>query len=45
VRLPSLKISATEEVMEMTVFVAIEVFQGMMDDVNVFLTQKSAEKA
>ena len=29
----------------MTVFVAVELFQGVVNEVNVFLTQESAQKA
>jgi hypothetical protein len=40
-----LKISASEQVLEMTLFVAAELFQGVVNDVRVLFTQESAEKA
>ena len=39
------KISATEEVIQITVFVAVELFEGVLNDVTVFLTKQSANKA
>jgi hypothetical protein len=34
-----------KEVVEMTVYVAVELFQGVVNEVKVFQTQESAERA